>query len=301
MPRPRPGRPGAAARRFPDKQAGELPCRTALRRCIVCSMPGGIGTKNESSLHRVLKYQYAGEAGGTERAVGEYVCDGITAGGVYIEIQTGSFGPLKEKIPVLAACGPVRIIHPIFAAKYIETFDESGNLLRRRKSGRRGTAWDLFSALLYAPELPLVPNVSVEIVMVDVAEKRVTDGRGSWRRGGMSIVDREILAHHETIPIRRLKDYLFFVPFTAREAFTVRDLAGRADITETTARKCLYVLARLGLVQRTGKTGRWITYRKTALRPTAPDGGIPTKSGAKAKSGGAKTGGARAKKAARGC
>ncbi|MDR2517324.1 MAG: hypothetical protein LBC88_08105 [Spirochaetaceae bacterium] len=230
-------------------------------------MSGGIGTKNESSLHRALKFQYAGETGSTEYAVGEYVCDGITPGGDYIEIQTGSFGPLKQKIPVLAAWGPVRIIHPIFSAKYIETFDEAGNLLRRRKSGRKGTAWDLFKALLYAPELPLVPNVSVELVMVDVAEKRITDGRGSWRRQGTSIVDREILARHETVLLRRLKDYLLFVPFTAREAFTVRDLAGRADIDENTARKCLYVLARLGLVRRTGKTGRWLTYQKGGPLP----------------------------------
>jgi hypothetical protein len=230
------------------------------------SRPGeSIGVKNESSLHRALKYTYA-ETGITEKMVGDYVCDGVSENGDFIEVQTGSFGPLKQKIPVLAATAPVRIIHPIILTTYIETFDESGALIRRRKSPRKGTKWDLFDALLYAPELPLVKNVTIELTLLDVTEKRVDDGKGSWRRRGISIADREILAWHETIPLLRLRDYLPFVPFTKKETFTARDLAERAGISPASARKCLYVLTRLRLVKRVDKQGNWIVYQRAGQR-----------------------------------
>jgi hypothetical protein len=226
------------------------------------SGPRARGGTRESSLHRALKSGYAGEDGATEQAVEGYVCDGVTAGGEIIEVQTGSFGPLKRKIPALAAGGPVKIVHPVIVTKYIELFDESGLLLRRRKSPRKGNIWDLFKALLYAPELPLLPRVSIELALVDVTEKRVTDGKGSWRRKGVSIADREITARRETIPLSRPRDYLLFVPFTGKDLFTSRQLAERAKIDPATAQKCLYVLSRLGLVKRVARQGRWITYRR---------------------------------------
>jgi hypothetical protein len=227
----------------------------------------GIGAKNESSLHRALKFRYTGESGATEQAVGSYVCDGVREDGGLIEVQTGSFGPLKQKIPALAAAGPVIIIHPIIVTKYIETFDESGALLRRRKSPRRGTIWDLFKALLYAPDLPLVKNVSLELALIDVTEKRVTDGKGSWRRRRVSIADREICAWHESIPLLRPGDYRRFAPFTPKERFTVQKLAERVKIDDVIARKCLYVLTRLRLVQRVDKQGKWIVYKIAPPRP----------------------------------
>jgi hypothetical protein len=150
-------------------------------------MPGpapDIGTWRESALHRALKFRYTGRNGRTEEAYGGYVCDGVTETGEIIEVQTGSFGPLKEKAGKLAARGPLRIVHPVIVTKYIETYSAGGTLIRRRKSPRRGSAWDLFRNLLYAPELPLLKGLAVELAFIDVVEKRVQDGRGSWRRGG---------------------------------------------------------------------------------------------------------------------
>ncbi|MDR2133988.1 MAG: hypothetical protein LBP27_02685, partial [Treponema sp.] len=114
-----------------------------------------IGTERESSLHRTLKFRYAG-AGRTEETVGGFVADGINGEGVFIEVQTGSFGPLKKKLRKFSALGRVKIIHPIVINKYIEVFDEKGERLYRRKSPRRGSEWDLFDCLLYAPELAVL-------------------------------------------------------------------------------------------------------------------------------------------------
>ena len=217
--------------------------------------------KKESSLHRSLKFRYS-ESGATETPVGDYVCDGLSDDGEYIEVQTGSFGPLKEKVKFLTQNGKVRIIHPIISQKRIELYNSDGSLLRKRKSPMKGSAWDLFKALLYAPELPLLKNLAIELVVVDVTEKRIDDGRGSWRRRGVSIKDRLIDAWRQSVVLSKPKDYKQFVPFRKGENFSVHDLAEKAGIDVGLSRKTLYVLNKMGLVERTGKQGKASQYRK---------------------------------------
>ena len=224
-------------------------------------MPQSIGTRSETSLHRDLKFSYAGKKGKTEAEVAGFVADGISAAGEFIEVQTGSFGPLKKKVRELAAYGRVRIIYPVIITKYIEVFNTKGRCLYRRKSPRRGSSWDLFNVLIYAPDLPLIPGVVIELALVDAAEQRVQDGKGSWRRRGMSIRDRRMIAWHERIILKKPADYLCFVPFTKKEHFTSALLGEQAGVRTALARKALYVLNKLGIVERTGKQGNSLVYR----------------------------------------
>jgi len=213
-----------------------------------------------------LKYQYAGKGGKTEVSAGEYVADGRRKDGEYIEVQTGSFGPLKNKIKELAACGSVRIIHPVAVKKIIEVYKPGaplGALLYRRKSPLKGSPWDIFNALLSAPLLPLIPGLSIEVVLVDILEKRVKDGKGSWRRKGISLYDKELAACHDSVLLKKPADYLRFIPFKKKEEFTGSLLAEREGISAITARKALYVLTKMGVVKRKGKQGRaWVYERK---------------------------------------
>ena len=221
-----------------------------------------IGTKRESSLHRSLKFRYSGSDGDTETLAGAYVCDGRTGNGELIEVQIGSFGPLKEKITILTQNERVRIIHPVIIKKHIELYDTGGRLLRSRKSPQKGSNWDLFKALLYAPELPLLKNLSIELAVIEAIEKRIDDGKGSWRRKGVSISDRLLGAWHHSILLKSPRDYFQFVPFQKRELFTVRDLAAKAGISTDIARKTLYVLTKMNLVERTGKQGNAFVYQR---------------------------------------
>ncbi|MCL2271147.1 MAG: hypothetical protein FWC24_07400 [Treponema sp.] len=219
-----------------------------------------IGTRCETSLHRELKFSYAG-VGRTEVDVAGFVADGVNAKGEIIEIQTGSFGPLKLKAKELAAQGKLRIIHPIIISKYIEVFDSDGKRQYRRKSPRRGSPWDLFNALIYAPELPLIRGLTIELVLADVSEQRVRDGKGSWRRKGISIRDRQLIAVHERIRLKKAADYLRFIPFSRGEQFTSANLGEKAGISADMARKVLYVLSRTGVVEKTGKQRNLYLYR----------------------------------------
>ncbi|MDR0583362.1 MAG: hypothetical protein LBG57_03320 [Treponema sp.] len=223
-----------------------------------------IGTRRESGLHRILKFRYAGPEGQTEVEAGGYVADGLSAEGEFIEIQTSSFAPLRQKARALALRGGLRIIYPVIVAKYIEVLDKRKKPMYRRKSPRRGSPWDLFNALLYAPELPLIPGLRIELALVDVTEKRICDGKGSRRRKGQSILGRELSAWHESITLQSLKDYLRFVPFKGDEEFTSSLLSERAGIDTSTAQKTLNVLHKLKLVERIGKKGNFLVYRLRA-------------------------------------
>jgi hypothetical protein len=230
-----------------------------------------IGTRNESSLHRALKFRYAGPGGETEITAGEYIADVKRDDGEYIEIQIGSFGPLKDKIKALAggdACGgaaKVRIVHPVAVKKIIEVYEppskgKPGALASRRKSPKKGTQWDLFDALVYAPRLPLVPGLTIEIALIDITEKRVKDGKGSRHRNGVSLQDREMTAWHESVILAEPADYLRFIPFKKGEPFTSALLSQRADINKWVARKTLYVLTNMELLEKIGKKGNFSVY-----------------------------------------
>jgi len=223
-----------------------------------------IGTKNESSLHRQLKLSYAGSGGRTEVEFSGFVADAVGPDGERVEIQLGSFAPLKKKARELASLGPLKIVCPVIVAKRLEFLDSEGAEIGSRKSSRSGKIWDLFKAMVYAPELPLVPGLEIELALVDVAERRVRDGKGSWRRRGVSIGDRRLLALRERILLKRPCDYLRFVPFAKKEEFTARALAEKAGIRPDLARKTLYVLAGLGIVEKTGKRGNANLFRLSA-------------------------------------
>jgi hypothetical protein len=221
-----------------------------------------IGTQNETSLHRELKFRYAGQDGETEAEVAGFVADGINAEGEYIEVQTGSFGPLKKKAAGLALRHRLKVIYPVIITKYIEVFTKKGRRLYRRKSPRKGSPWDLFDVLVYAPDLPLIPGLVIELALVDAAEQRVQDGKGSWRRRGISIHDRQMLALHDRITLEKPSDYIRFVPFKKNEKFTSALLAQKAGIQVDLARKTLYVLVRLAIVKKIGKKGNALVYMR---------------------------------------
>ena len=221
-----------------------------------------IGILNESSLHRTLKFSYTGIKGKTEVKVGGFVADGIKKDGEYIEVQTGSFAPLPKKIKEFVKYGKVRIIHPIALAKRIEVYGTDGKLLYRRKSPVKGSKWSIFDALIHAPLLPLTLGVTIEIVMLDITEKRIKDGKGSWRRKGISLHDRELAFWHESILLKKTADYLQFIPFKKGEEFTSSLLSEQTGIDKWTARKALYVLTKLKVVKRNGKIGSSWVYER---------------------------------------
>jgi uncharacterized protein (UPF0332 family) len=227
----------------------------------------GIGTQNEKSLHRTLKLLYAASPESVEVPKEGFICDAIGKTGEVIEIQTGSFGPLKKKLAALTKLGKVKLVHPVAFSTIVEFYNAKGMLVSKKKSPKKGSIWEIFKSFLYAPALIQLRNLTVEIALVNITEKRVADGTGSWFRKGVRVDDRLFESLEGAVTLSRTADYRCFIPFTKDEAFTVKELAKKAHIRETLAKKMLWVLTKAGFVERTGKQGNAILYKQTKTLP----------------------------------
>lgn len=216
-------------------------------------MPG------ESSLHASIKHLYK-----TEGAVEEVRLDGywidIVSGDQLIEIQTGNFFAIKAKLERLLDRHPVRLVHPIPRTKWIVRPGADMRSLTRRKSPRQGRIEDVFRELIYIPHLIGHPNFSMDVVLTSEEEIRQADGRGSWRRKYISIIDRRLIDIIETRRFSTPTDFLNMIPPALVSGFTNRNLSDNLHIPLRLAGKMTYCLRIAGLLQIFRKEGRHLIY-----------------------------------------
>ena len=221
----------------------------------------GIGTLQETSLHAALKDWAAQPGDAIEMKVDGYTID-IVRGETLIEIQTRNFNALKPKLNRLVEKHPVRLIYPIPVEKWIVRQAGDGQPISRRKSPRRGRLEHVFLELIRIPHLIAKQNFSIQIVMVREEEIQADDGRGSWRRGGRSILDRRLIEVLETVTFNTPADFGRLLPAGLPDTFTAADLSAAIGGPLTLARKMAYCLSRMGIINPAGKRGRAYLYRK---------------------------------------
>jgi len=220
----------------------------------------GINTWNESRLHEALKEHWRGEGGETEVALEGVVCDVVRADGTVVEIQTRGLGRLKAKLARLLETRPVRLVFPVARSKLLETRTRSGRLKSRRRSPKHDTVYAVFAELTGLWPLLGHPGLTIEVVHADVLETRVADGTGSWRRKGVRIADRDLVAVHGTEAFCGLAAWARLVPAALPEAFTVKELAAAGAGPH--AGKMVWTLRHAGILELCGKRGNALVYRR---------------------------------------
>lgn len=217
----------------------------------------------ESSLHAALKDFYTrGEQDAQEVPVDGYLVD-VVSGELLIEIQTGNFSALKEKLPVLLAHHPVLLVHPIAQEKWIVHLAREGTTpLKRRKSPRRGRVEHLFLELVRIPHLVAHPNFSLEVLLTREEEIQRADGKGSWRRKGRSISDRRLLEVVQRVRFDAPQDFIPFLPASLPQEFTSRELGQTLGIPSYLAQKTIYCLRAMRVIHRVGKQRRAFLYSR---------------------------------------
>ena len=230
-------------------------------------LANGIGRLNERSLHAAIKEWLWRPGDHTEVGIDGCYID-LVRGRQLVEIQTSGFSSLRQKLARLLVDHPVLLVHPIPRERWIVTLAADGQtVLRRRKSPKRGRPIDLFDELVRIPELFLDPNLTLTILMIQEEQIRCDDGQGSWRRKGISIVDRRLLEVIETIEFSTPNDLLSLLPDDLEGPFTNRSLAEQAGIRVRLAQKVTYSLRQMDLLQVLGKRGRQLLYaRKSTCR-----------------------------------
>ena len=180
-----------------------------------------IGELNERSLHRALKARYAVPGSVTEQAVDGFVAD-VVIGGRIVEIHTGSFWPLKKKLPRLLERFAVTLVYPVAQDRYIVTMPTGADArgvqnapdapytpdapdtpdadipstpntlnvpdvptvpIRRRKSPKHDSVFAVFDGLTSIPTLLDHPNLTIDVVMTVEEDVRMKDSESRGRRG----------------------------------------------------------------------------------------------------------------------
>jgi hypothetical protein len=159
----------------------------------------------------------------------------------------------------------VRLVFPVAREKWIVRLcPETGDVVGRRKSPKRGTPREIFDELVRIPDLVSHENFGIDVVMVQVDEYRCRDGEGSWRRRGDSIRGRDLLAVLDTLEFREPADFLRFIPSDLDEPFTNKAFAAAADIQVFDAQRATYCLKKMGAISEVGKQGNALLFQRAA-------------------------------------
>jgi hypothetical protein len=212
----------------------------------------GIGIRNESSLHKAIKTWYSNVGDRFEVKLGGSVID-IVRGEQLIEIQTRNFNAISKKLSRLLNNYKIVLVYPISVEKWITTTNDSGEIIRRRKSPQTGRLIDIFKELVSCPNLINDKNFTLEVLMTNQEELRCIDGKGSWRRKGISIIDRNLISVIDSVKFKDKEDFLMFLPDNLEKEFTNKQLAHCLEVPIEKVRKATYCLKKMGLIREISK------------------------------------------------
>lgn len=220
----------------------------------------GIGRLNEGSLHSQIKRWYAQPGDSLEVSLAGFVVD-IVRGDLLIEIQTGNFSSIRDKLRELVKVRPLRLVYPIAEAKWIRKLTaDRQDLISRRKSPKKGRVEHLFDELVRIPKLICDDNFAIEVLLIHEEEIRSDDGQGSWRRRGVSILDHKLLEVVGSAYFCGPQSFLHLLPEGLAEPFTTRALSEALGLRLRVAQRMSYCLRHMGAVEKVGQDGRAYLY-----------------------------------------
>lgn len=252
-----------------------------------------IGTLREKRLHAAVKLYLCPDENCHERSVGELLSDGestvtpkrrmvadILMDDHILEVQTGGFYPLKEKISYYLNHTPCRVtvIHPIPAVKYLSWINpEDGSIISRHKSPKRGRVKDVAKELYWLSDFIGNPRFSLRLLLLELEEYRIADGWSRDGKRGSNRYERYPTALLGDVTLSAPSDYAaYFLPaalaspaadgsyplFTAAEYAKLTGIRGKATYS------MIHLMESLQLICETEeKSGRSKTYRANGNRP----------------------------------
>ncbi len=210
----------------------------------------------ERGLHAELK-EWLREPGDlVEGMVWGYRAD-IIRGDLLLEIQTGNFPQIRGKLTRLLKGYRVRLVHPVPERKWI--IREVDGKRQRRVSPRKGRVEEVFNELVYCATLPLDPNFSLEVILVDAEERQAVRWKGR-KRTRYTVTERHLVKVDGREVFERPSDFLRLLP-QMNGAFTARQLSKASGLRITLARRMVYCLAKMGVIEEVGSVARAKLYR----------------------------------------
>lgn len=223
----------------------------------------GIGTLSEKTLHAVLKLYYEPDEDKHEVAMSGYYADVYNDKGI-IEIQTRQLNKLRDKLSVFLQDYHVTVVYPLPFNKWLSWVNpDNGEVQGRRKSPRHFTEYDAFYELYKIKSYLKNPNLSINLVLMDMEEYKLLNGWSYDKKRGSTRYDRVSVGIRRIVKFDRIEDYMQLVPADLKEDFTVKDFAMAAGVSVEASRYTLNILNYLEIVKRTGRVKNGYVYNVT--------------------------------------
>jgi hypothetical protein len=225
----------------------------------------------ESTLHRQLKALYAPAAEHREVVLDGYRIDAV-AGGRLIEIQSAPLGAIRDKVRTLLQRHDVLVVKPLAARTLIVKCLAARTRRQnetRRYSPKRRTYLDVFEELVHFVGAFPHPRLALDVVLVDVEERRVPSRRRRRFGRDYKVADRSLLGIEGRLSLRTPADLVALLPPELPQPFTTEHLARLAEIPRWLAQKMAYCLRQTGAVEVTGKSRNAWLYDCPASRKAA--------------------------------
>lgn len=223
----------------------------------------GIGTLSEKTLHAVLKLYYEPDEDKHEVAMSGYYADIYNDKGI-IEIQTRQLNKLRDKLSVFLQDYHVTVVYPLPFNKWLSWVNpDNGEVQGRRKSPRHFTEYDAFYELYKIKSYLKNPNLSINLVLMDMEEYKLLNGWSYDKKRGSTRYDRVPVGIRRIVKFDRIEDYMQLVPADLKEDFTVKDFAMVAGVSVEASRYTLNILNYLEIVKRTGRVKNGYVYNVT--------------------------------------
>lgn len=223
----------------------------------------GIGTLSEKTLHAVLKLYYEPDEDKHEVAMSGYYADVYNDKGI-IEIQTRQLNKLRDKLSVFLQDYHVTVVYPLPFNKWLSWVNpDNGEVQGRRKSPRHFTEYDAFYELYKIKSYLKNPNLSINLVLMDMEEYKLLNGWSYDKKRGSTRYDRVPVGIRRIVKFDRREDYMQLVPADLKEDFTVKDFAMAAGGSVEASRYTLNILNYLEIVKRTGRVKNGYVYNVT--------------------------------------
>jgi hypothetical protein len=215
----------------------------------------------EYSLHAQIKEWYSVPGDEVEVKVDDFVVD-VVKNNLLVEIQTRNLSAIKKKLGKLLLTNQVRLVYPIAKVKWIVYVSDSGDFVRKRRSPKKGKTVDLFVEMVHLSELVKNQNFSFEVLLIEEEELRCNDGKGSWRRKGISIKDRKLLKVFDRVIFENKNDFLKILPDNLGATFTNKGLAKQMGLSIRLAQKITYCLRKMNVLTVVGKKRRELLFKE---------------------------------------
>ena len=229
-----------------------------------------IGVYGEKLLHAALKFYYQPNPDYHELSLGTMVADACVMDengeAESVEIQTGSFLPLRKKLQKYKEAGErVRVVMPLAAQKrVIWVSPEDGSLGKPNKSPKKGRLTDALKELYFIRDFLGEDFLTLDILLINMDEYRRKDGWGKDGKRGSHRAERYPCELVESYTFRALPDYRAFLPTSLGARFDAAAFARETRLTPRRANSALHVLMAIGLLAREAEGRKYVYFMKDA-------------------------------------